>query len=159
MTRGHRISRSLLLLLLFGIVSACATMEPAPSLYKRFTLVDPTGTPQAGRAAIALMVDDFVANLVADPRVNKRFTSLQPAAVTKFKSNLADQICEAAGGPCSYLGRDMKATHTGMGITEAEWNATVEDLVKALDKHKIGAKEKSELLGLLGPMKGEIVGR
>ena len=159
MTRGHRISRSLLLLLLFGIVSACATMEPAPSLYKRSTLVDPTGTPQAGRAAIALMVDDFVANLVADPRVNKRFTSLQPAAVTKFKSNLADQICEAAGGPCSYLGRDMKATHTGMGITEAEWNATVEDLVKALDKHKIGAKEKSELLGLLGPMKGEIVGR
>ena len=159
MTRGHRISRSLLLLLLFGIVSACATMEPAPSLYKRLTLVDPTGTPQAGRAAIALMVDDFVANLVADPRVNKRFTSLQPAAVTKFKSNLADQICEAAGGPCSYLGRDMKATHTGIGITEAEWNATVEDLVKALDKHKIGAKEKSELLGLLGPMKGEIVGR
>ncbi len=159
MTRGHRISRSLLLLLLFGIVSACATMEPAPSLYKRLTLVDPTGTPQAGRAAIALMVDDFVANLVADPRVNKRFTSLQPAAVTKFKSNLADQICEAAGGPCSYLGRDMKATHTGMGITEAEWNATVEDLVKALDKHKIGAKEKSELLGILGPMKGEIVGR
>jgi hemoglobin len=53
----------------------------------------------------------------------------------------------------------MKATHTGMGITEAEWNATVEDLVKALDKHKIGAKEKSELLGLLGPMKGDIVGR
>jgi len=159
MTRGHRISRSLSLLLLSGIVSACATMEPAPSLYKRLTLVDPTGTPQAGRAAIALMVDDFVANLVADPRVSGRFTSLPGPAVTKLKSNLADQICEATGGPCSYLGRDMKTTHTGMGTTEAEWNATVEDLVKALDKHKIGAKEKSELLGILGPMKGEIVGR
>lgn len=159
MTRGYRICRSLSLLLLSGIVSACATMEPAPSLYKRLTVVDATGTRQAGRAAIALMVDDFVVNLVADPRVNKRFTSLPPAAVTKLKSNLSDQLCEATGGPCSYLGRDMKATHTGMGITEAEWNATVEDLVKALDKHKIGAKEKSELLGLLGPMKGDIVGR
>jgi len=155
MTRGHRISRSLSLLLLSGIVSACAT----PSVYQRLTVVDATGTPQAGRAAIALMVDDFVANLVADPRVNRRFTSLPPAAVTKLKSNLSDQICEATGGPCSYLGRDMKTTHTGMGITEAEWNATVEDLVKALDKHKIGAKEKSELLGILGPMKGDIVGR
>ncbi len=159
MTRGHRIFRSLSLLLLSGIVSACATMEPAPSLYKRLTVVDPTGTPQRGRAAIALMVDDFVANVVADPRVSGRFTSLPGPAVAKFKSNLADQICEATGGPCSYLGRDMKTTHTGMGITEAEWNATVEDLVKALDKHKIGAKEKSELLGILGPMKGEIVGR
>jgi hemoglobin len=159
MTRGYRIYRSLSLLLLSGIVSACATTEPAPSLYQRLTVIDATGTPQGGRAAIALMVDDFVVNLVADPRVNKRFTSLEPAAVTRFKSNLADQICEAAGGPCSYLGRDMKATHAGMGITEAEWNATVEDLVKALDKHKIGAKEKGELLGLLGPMKGDIVGR
>ena len=159
MTRGHRISRSLSLLLLSGIVSACATMEPAPSLYKRLTVIDATGTPQAGRAAIALIVDDFVANLVADPRVSGRFTPLPPAGVAKVKSNLADQICEATGGPCSYLGRDMKMTHTGMGITEAEWNATVEDLVKALDKHKIGAKEKSELLGILGPMKGEIVGR
>ena len=159
MTRGHRISRSLSLLFLFGIVSACATMEPAPSLYKRLTVVDATGTPQAGRAAIALIVDDFVANLVADPRVSGRFKSLAPAAVTKFKSDLSDQICEATGGPCSYLGRDMKATHAGMKITDAEWNATVEDLVKALDKHKIGAKEKSELLGILGPMKGEIVGQ
>jgi hemoglobin len=147
------------LLLLSGIVSACATMEPAPSLYKRLTVIDATGTPQTGRAAIALMVDDFVANLVADPRVNRRFTSLPGAAVTKLKSNLSDQICEATGGPCSYLGRDMKTTHTGMGITEAEWNATVEDLVKALDKHKIGAKEKEELLAALGPMKKDIVGQ
>ncbi len=86
MTRGHRISRSLSLLLLSGIVSACATMEPAPSLYKRLTVVDPTGTPQRGRAAIALMVDDFVANVVADPRVSGRFTSLPGPAVAKFKS-------------------------------------------------------------------------
>ena len=159
MTRGHRISRSLSLLLLSGIVSACATMEPAPSLYKRLTVVDATGTPQAGRAAIALIVDDFVVVLVADPRVSGRFKSLPPAAVTKLKSNLSDQICEATGGPCSYLGRDMKTTHTGMRITEVEWNATVEDLVKALDKHKIGATEKSELLAILGPMRGDIVGR
>jgi hemoglobin len=53
----------------------------------------------------------------------------------------------------------MKATHKGMAITDAEWNATVEALVKALDKHKVPAKEKQELLGLLGPMKGNIVGQ
>jgi len=53
----------------------------------------------------------------------------------------------------------MKAAHKGMNITEAEWNATVEALVKALDKRKIPEKEKTELLGLLGPMKKAIVGQ
>jgi len=149
--RPTRTTRGLVaLLLLVGGLGACATMgaEP-PSLYKRL----------GGREGIALVVDDFVANMVADPRVNARFQGMQPPAVFKLKSNLSDQICDAAGGPCSYLGRDMKATHTGMNITDAEWNATVENLVKALDKRQVGAKEKSELLGLLGPMKGEIVGR
>jgi hemoglobin len=53
----------------------------------------------------------------------------------------------------------MKTTHKGMKITEAEWNATVENLGKALDKHKVGAKEKQELVGAIAPMKGDIVGQ
>ncbi len=150
--KGTRIL-GLTLATVFTVVTlgACAMMpgEPAPSLYKRL----------GGRDGIALVVDDFVANLVADARVNARFKGMQPPAVFKLKSNLSDQICDAAGGPCSYLGRDMKTTHTGMKVTDGEWNATVENLGKALDKHKVGAREKSELLGLLGPMKGDIVGR
>ena len=130
----------------------CATMESqpaAPSLYKRL----------GGREGIALVVGDFVGNMAADPRVNERFKGMQPAAVEKLKSNLADQICDATGGPCSYLGRDMRTVHTGMNITDAEFSALVEDLVKALDKKGVGAKEKSELLALLAPMKPDIVGR
>jgi hemoglobin len=53
----------------------------------------------------------------------------------------------------------MKAVHTGMGITEAEWSATVEDLVKSLNKFKVPAKEQQELLAILGPMKKDIVGQ
>jgi hemoglobin len=97
--------------------------------------------------------------MAADPRVNARFKGMKPPEVERFKSNLADQICEASGGPCSYLGKDMKKAHEGMQINEAEWNATVENLVKALDKNKVDAKSKQDLLGALGPMKGDIVGR
>ncbi len=149
--RRTRLTGSLLMLVSLALgLAACATMggQP-PSLYKRL----------GGREGIAVVVDDFVGNMVADARVNKRFRGMEPPAVFKLKSNLADQICDAAGGPCSYLGRDMKTTHTGMNISDAEWTATVENLVKALDQHKVPAKEKSELLGLLGPMKGDIVGR
>ena len=130
----------------------CATMgtetkSGSASLYKRL----------GGREGIAQVVDQFVANVVADDRINARFKTLQPAQVFKLRSNLADQICDATGGPCSYLGKDMKAAHKDMKITEAEWNATVENLGKALDKHKVGAKEKQELVGILAPMKGDIV--
>src|ERR1051325_8256078 len=104
-----------------------------------------------------IVVGDFVGAMAADPRVNARFKDMKPADVEKFKSNLADQICDAAGGPCSYLGKDLKTVHKGMKITEAEWNATVENLGKALDKNKVGAKEKGELVGVLAPMKGDIV--
>ncbi len=70
---------------------------------------------------------------------------------------LVDQICQASGGPCKYTGKDMKSAHAGMGVTSADFNALVEDLVGALDKFKVGEKEKGELLGALGPMKSDIV--
>ena len=131
--------------------AGCATAPPAdaPSVYKQL----------GGREGISQVVDDFVANVVADNRINERFKALQPAQVFKLKSNLADQICDATGGPCSYLGRDMKTVHTGMKISEGEWNATVEALVKALDKNNVPVGAKNALLGALGPMKPDIVGQ
>ena len=129
---------------------ACATMgDPPPTLYKRL----------GGREGIALVVGDFVTNMAGDNRVNARFKDMKGPEVEKLKSNLADQICDATGGPCSYLGRDMKTAHKGMKITDAEWNASVENLTKALDKQKVDPKDKSELLGMLGPMKADIVGQ
>jgi hemoglobin len=79
--------------------------------------------------------------------------------VPSFKAKLVDQICEVSGGPCKYTGKDMKTAHAGMGITDADFNALVEDLVATLDKFKVPEKEKSELLGALAPMKKDIVTR
>ena len=151
---GKLVGWMVVLTLVGGGLYGCATMgaetkAAEPSLYKRL----------GGREGIALVVGDFVGNMAADPRVNERFKEMKPADVERLKSNIADQICDAAGGPCSYLGRDMKTTHRGMKVSEAEWNATVENLNKALDKHNVGPKERQELLALLGPMKGDIVGQ
>ena len=127
---------------------ACATMsDPPPTLYKRL----------GGREGIALVVGDFVTNMAADSRVNARFKDMKPADVEKLKSNIADQICDATGGPCSYVGRDMKTTHKGMKVTTAAFNALVEDLVSALDTFNVPKKEKDELIAILAPMKKDIV--
>jgi hemoglobin len=120
------------------------TSKPEASLYQRL----------GGQEAITAVVDDFVANVAADSRINARFANTD---IPRFKQLLVDQICNGTGGPCTYTGRDMKTTHAGMGITDAEFGALVEDLVRSLDKLKVPAAEKEELLGILGPMKTDIV--
>ena len=87
-------------------------------------------------------------------RINSRFVTTD---IPKLKGHLVDQVCGATGGPCSYHGRDMKSTHLGMQISSADFGALVQDLVAALDKFNVPAGEKSELLGILGPMKKDIV--
>ncbi|HLZ33618.1 MAG TPA: group 1 truncated hemoglobin [Nitrospira sp.] len=127
-------------------VAGCAGTEsiPGKSLYDRL----------GGRAAISAVVDQFVANVAADSRINGRFATTD---IPKLKDHLVDQVCLATGGPCAYKGRDMKTTHAGMKISDGDFGALVEDLVKALDTFKVPAQEKGELLGLLGPMKKDIV--
>ncbi len=116
------------------------------------TLYDRLG----GQDAITAVVDDFVNTAAADERISDFFKNTDAPAL---KAKLVDQICQATGGPCTYTGKDMKTAHTGMKITEEQFNALVEDLVKSLDKFKVGQREKDELLGALGGMKGDIVGQ
>jgi hemoglobin len=123
----------------------------APSLYHQL----------GGKTGIKKVVNDFVNNVGGDNRINKSFadTVKDKHRLAKFKGNLVDQICQASGGPCKYKGKDMKTAHKGMGITDADFNALVEDLVKALDDNHVSAEAKNTLLGALGPMKGDIVGQ
>jgi len=123
--------------------AGCAT-EP-PSLYQRL----------GGRAAIEAMVTDAIGNISADTRINQRFHDLDAAKLSK---NLVDLVCERSGGPCVYAGKDMSAAHDDMFIRDDEFDALVEDMVKSMDKFKIPAREKAELLAFLGKTKNAIVG-
>ena len=107
-----------------------------------------------GKDAITAVVDDFVARCAGDSRINGKFARTD---VPRLKASLVDQVCEAAGGPCTYTGRDMHTTHHGMSVTAGEFDALVEDLVATLDKFSVPEAEKSELLGVLGPMRPDIV--
>ena len=111
--------------------------------------------------AITAVVDDFVARAAADKRISPFFTgaAADPKRLAALKQNLVDQVCQATGGPCKYKGKDMKSAHAGMNVSNAEFDALVEDLSLTLDKFKVGAKEKGELLGALAPMRADIVER
>lgn len=128
---------------------ACST-DQSTAVSKPASLYDRLG----GISAITAVVNDFVSNVANDARINGRFASTD---IPKLKGHLVDQVCEATGGPCSYKGRNMKTMHVGMGISSAEFGALVEDLVATLNKFKVPKAEQNELLGMLGPMKSDIV--
>ena len=121
----------------------------------RATLYDRLG----GMPAIRAVVDDFVGRILADERVNRWFAhaASDPANMEAYKAKLADFVCQGTGGPCKYAGADMVTAHKGRGVTEEAFQAVVEDLVATLEKLKVPDTEKSDLLGLLAPMKPAIV--
>lgn len=127
-------------------LSACAQAPAEKTLYDRL----------GGQPAITAVVDDFVANVAANPTINKRFAATD---IPKLKRLLVEQVCEASGGPCKYTGRTMKESHKGMDISAAEFNAMGGDMAKTLDKFKVPAREKNEVLALLGSMSKDIVGQ
>lgn len=112
-----------------------------------------------GITAIQGVVDEFVKNCARDARIKAFFTATaaDPKRLLAFKNRLTDQICEAAGGPCTYTGKSMKEAHKNMHISDDHFDALVEDLVKALDHFKVGEIEKNELLAKLAPMRADIV--
>jgi hemoglobin len=130
-----------------GGATAAASTAPKKSLYERL----------GGKPAITAVVDQFVANVAADKRINMRFMNTD---IPHLKVLLVEFVCAATGGPGGmeqYEGRDMRTAHGGMQLVDEEFNALVEDLAAALDKFKVPAQEKGELLGALGPLKPQIV--
>jgi hemoglobin len=107
-----------------------------------------------GLDAITAVVESFVGRCAGDSRINAKFVRTD---VPRLQKMLVDQVCEATGGPCTYTGRSMRETHDGMGVTAGEFEALVEELVATLDEFGVPAAEQDELLGLLGPMRSEIV--
>lgn len=110
-----------------------------------------------GYNALAAVVDDFITRLVTDKQFEKFFSGHSNDSKKRIRQHILDQFCAATGGPCLYLGRDMKVTHSGLGITNAEWDAAAKHLVASLDKFKVPEKEKGEVLSFVTSLKKDIV--
>jgi hemoglobin len=137
------------LLLALGVTSALRAAEVDRSLYERL----------GGQPAVRAVVSGLVDRILLDTRVNKWFAhaASSPENAAAYKAKLTDFVCQATGGPCQYSGRDMVSAHRGRGVTGEAFDAVVQDLIGVLDNLKVPAKEKGELLQILGPLKASIV--
>ena len=116
-------------------------------------------TRVGGYNAIAKVIDDSAANIIADPLIGKYFIGLGTHSIQRVRQLLVDQFCQAAGGPCVYTGRTMKLSHSGMGggLTNSEFNAFAKGVSQALDKNSVKPPEKGEVLAVVESVRNQIV--
>ncbi len=142
------ISRSRLGVLLLASVLISSAQPKPKSLYERLGRYD-------GIAAIA---DEYLKGIRSDPQF-ARFAGRGADSLQRARQLLKDQWCALSGGPCVYIGRDMKTAHTGLAITEAEWAVSRKHLAAALEKRQIPTREREEFLTLVDSLQKQIVER
>jgi hemoglobin len=125
-------------------------MPPTLSLYERL----------GGVYAIAVVVDDFIDRVMhnpilnANPKVNEAHHRVPPAG---FKYLVTEMVCWATGGPQKYTGKTMHESHAHLDITEAEWQAFLQDFHACLKKFNVPAQEQSELFAIVESTRKDIV--
>jgi hemoglobin len=107
-----------------------------------------------GGDAINALTESWVARVGGDDRANSKFARTD---IDRLKKEVVDQLCEATGGPCTYTGRSMLETHKGMKVTAGEFEVVMQDLGATLDEFNVPKTDQDELVGLLRPMRDEIV--
>ena len=151
MQTNSRFQRTALMGIALSLLLMAAGSLPSraqeKSLYERI----------GGYNALAAVVDDFVGRLVSDKQFERFFAGHSTDSKKRIRQHILDQFCAATGGPCIYTGRDMKTSHAGLGITEAEWDAAAKHLVASLDKFKVPEREKGEVLAFVTTLKKDIV--
>lgn len=123
---------------------------------RKLEYIVPDAIASNGEAAVAAVVDQFVANNNADEVISHRWETTNEA---ELKEYLAELICQATGGPCVYTGKPMDVAHAGLDVTDSELGRVAANLVNALDKFNVPAKEKDELLAIVSSLRDQVVGQ
>lgn len=144
--------RTMFLALIAASLLGCAGSVTRPAPPAKDALYHELG----GTPGIAHVVDLFLTRLNADARINTLFAHVDHADLRRL---VIEQLCAATGGPCVYSGRSMEEAHSGLNLSNADFDAFVGDLSAALDEAKAGKTAQRQLLALLEPMRPQIVGQ
>jgi hemoglobin len=136
------------LLLAFCLAASVASGQdkPSASLYERLGRYD----------GIARIADEYLKGVRADPQF-ARFSGRGADSLVRARQLLKDQLCALTGGPCVYIGRDMKTAHGGLAITDSDWSANMKHMAAALEKCQIAGSAKDEFLALIESLRQHIV--
>lgn len=138
----------LVMALVIPAARSFAQDKPAgKSLYQRI----------GGYDVIAGVMDDFISQMRTDPAFARFGGGRSRDSATRARQLVVDLVCSLAGGPCTYIGRDMKTAHAGLKVTDAEWDSMMTKFKVSLEKFKIAAPEQQEFLAMIEGLRPAIV--
>ena len=109
-----------------------------------------------GQPGIDKIVEASVANYLADERIKAVFDE---SNMDRVRAEFKVQFCQVAGGPCGYQGHDMTQAHRGLHLTNADFNAVVEDLQAAMEQVGVPFAVQNRFLARLAPMQHQVVSK
>ncbi len=118
-----------------------------PSLYQRL----------GGYDAIAAVCADLIARLRADPQLGRFWAHRGEDGIKREYQLLVDYLCNAAGGPMYYTGRDMKLSHQGMRISASDWDIFMGHLNATLDQFAVPRAERDDVVNFVQSTRGDMV--
>ena len=110
-----------------------------------------------GYDGIAAVLDDFIGRLAAEQQLQRFFAGHSKNSEMRQRQLVLDLVCQLTGGPCFYIGRDLKVTHAGLGITRSDWELVNKRFAESLAKFKVAEPEQKELGALVGAVEKDIV--
>jgi hemoglobin len=110
-----------------------------------------------GYDAVASVADNLLPRLIGDDQLGRFWAHRGDDGIQREKQLLINFLCNAAGGPVVYTGRDMKATHAGMRLSDSDWSIFIDHLKATLDSFSLPDQERNDVLGFIESLKGDIV--
>ncbi len=110
-----------------------------------------------GYDAVAAVAADLLPRLMQDEQLGRFWKHRGHDGLERERQLLVDFLCNAAGGPMYYTGRNMTMSHRGMGISESDWQRFRVHLQATLAHFQLPAKETDDVLTFIESTKSEIV--
>lgn len=118
-----------------------------PTLYQRL----------GGYDAIAAVCANLITRLRGDAQLGRFWANRGEDGIKREYQLLVDYLCNAAGGPMYYTGRDMKLSHQGMRISASDWDVFMGHLKATLDHFSVPAAERNDVEGFVQSTRGDMV--
>ncbi|MGP5156736.1 group I truncated hemoglobin [Pseudoalteromonas prydzensis] len=125
------------------LLSACSNMANL-TLYQQLD----------GKAGLERLVDSFINQIGNDEQIIHYF---EHANISHFREGFINHLCVLTNGPCEYTRDSMVEIHTGMHITEADFNHVVDLLINAMNEQNIDHTVQNKILAKMAPLRSEII--
>jgi hemoglobin len=135
-----------------GLFMGLALAAPAfaeDTLYKQL----------GGYDAIVAVTDAFLTKAGQDKSLKRFFVGHSQSSLVNIRQLIVDFICEKAGGPCAYTGRSMTDAHTGLKITDKDWETSNKLFGIVLNDLKVEKPLQEKVVAFIGSLKGDIIGK